>query len=153
MCPPTHTYTAKLYSTDSFQEAIYHHPTPKNPAWQQKSTENTCASCGIWKASILSVKYEVSCLSRSFKLSCRTCNMCSVSRIVWSCCSKQICLLTAWILKQKSKLHSMITFEFAHRKIWIWNKMRTAISFLADKGCNLSTEFFKIMNHSQQKST
>lgn len=58
---------------------------------------STWASCGTWKASILSVKYVVSCLSSSPKLSCKTWSMWSVSRRTWSCFSKEICLLSAYI--------------------------------------------------------
>lgn len=57
---------------------------------------HTWASCGTWKASILSVKYVVSCLSSSPKLSCKTWSMWSVSRRTWSCFSKEICLLSAY---------------------------------------------------------
>lgn len=68
------------------------------PLWPQHPQfhGSTWASCGTWKASTLSVKYVVSCLSSSPKLSCKTWSMWSVSRRTWSCFSKEICLLSAY---------------------------------------------------------
>lgn len=68
--------------------------------------DSTWASCGTWKASILSVKYVVSCLSSSPKLSCKTWSMWSVSRRTWSCFSKEICLLSAYMGENLMISHS-----------------------------------------------
>ena len=68
------------------------------PLWLEHPHNHgsTWASWGTWKASTLSVKYVVSCLSSSPKLSCKTWSMWSVSRRTWSCFSKEICLLSAY---------------------------------------------------------